>query len=167
MRSRRAADNLSDHFDPSSLPPIAIDGGLELQPILAPPEAPPRLCEVGPCRHYHTFEIVMDSAKPMGGRLTDDGRIEGTAYGELHVERQHYCYPDVGIETDLGGTPVIECNRWRSVRWFAGGQRRAFETALDRWRARRQSEADTEADAIAAASADLADAAASRGEPTP
>lgn len=103
-------DELADGFEPSPLPPVAPDGSLELPPLREPPRYPPRLCEQGPCRHYHTFKIQLDAQKPLAVK-GEDGQME-VPEAPNHEEQHHYCYPDVGIESKLGSLPVISCSRW-------------------------------------------------------
>lgn len=85
------------------------DGGPALESAAPVQEPPPRLCEAGPCRHYHRMAIQMDAQNPMAERR--DGKVIVHAR-VFHTTVQHYCYPDVGIETNLGSLPVLECNRW-------------------------------------------------------
>lgn len=66
---------------------------------------------MGPCRHYHRLEIQADAERPRAQRLPN-GEVY-TPPAEHHTQVSHYCYPDVGIEMTLGGTPVVACNRWR------------------------------------------------------
>lgn len=85
----------------------------------------PRLCEQGPCRHYHRLTIQVDAESPRAvktpvrlpvvSHMATEASDGGTLYQAprtFHTEVQHYCYPDTGIETTLGSTPVVECNRW-------------------------------------------------------
>jgi hypothetical protein len=88
------------------------------------PPARPRLCEAGPCKHYHRLAVQVDAAQP-GAVRTPVALPDGTpgaqsvpggtvyqAAPAFHVQVHHYCYPDVGIEMPLGDLPVTECNRW-------------------------------------------------------
>ena len=103
MRHNDAQESLADGIDLAPLPPMGADGQPQLAPAQPLPLEPPRLCEAGPCRHYHTFKIQLDAQNPM-----DSG-----AHGHVfHTERHHYCYPNTGVETNLGSLPVLECNRW-------------------------------------------------------
>jgi len=171
LRSRRAADSLKDGFEPFDMPAPGPGGERELPAMREVPPAPPRICEYGPCRNYHTFGIVMDAAKPMGGAFVD-GKVVGPAdAGETHIEVQHYCYPTVGVETDLGSTPVVSCNRYRPQGLITIGVRRRFARDLATWQAQQASgalERDEAVDAqIAEAAAALADAEAHRTEGAP
>src|SRR5215470_2227374 len=106
-------DELADEFEPSPLPPIGPDGGPDLQPMQPSPEMHPRLCEAGPCVHYHTFQVQMDVQSPIAARVADGGVLAGAAPPQpFHVETHHYCYPDSGIEFKIGSLPVVTCNRW-------------------------------------------------------
>lgn len=153
MKSRRAADSLGDGFEPAALPAPGPDGLIDPSSLAVgpPPEAPPRICEYGPCRRYHTFEIVMDAAKP----------LDGSDPGPVHVERQHYCYPTAGVETDLGNTPVVSCNRYAPP-LLAIGVRRRFERDTDAWIVRRAAAQLSVAALEADAAHDLAEAEAAR-----
>jgi hypothetical protein len=136
MRSTDVRDDLQDGIDAAPLPPQAPDGGLELtraEPIEA---APPRLCEAGPCVHYHRLEVQMDAQNPMAERR--DGVLIKHAR-VFHTTIHHYCYPDVGIETNLGSLPVLACNRWVPVMSLLS------RITGGRWRARRQYERDVAA----------------------
>src|SRR5262245_21225174 len=128
MRSNDVQDELAEGFEPTALPPVSPDGGLELPPMREAPRQPPRLCEAGPCRNYHTFKIQLDAQKPMavGGQ---DGELEAPEATD-HAETHHYCYPAVGIESKLGSLPVIQCNRWSPV---SALERRETEHVLDSW----------------------------------
>lgn len=150
MRSVDVRDELADGIDVAPMPPQAPDGMLAPFPPATPvAEAPPRLCEYGPCRHYHRFQVQVDAENPknerIAGRLVVHARV-------FHVETQHYCYPDVGIETVLGAMPVLACNRWapaagllRVVRRLRA--RRRYEADLLDWQARRDDEARALAEA--------------------
>lgn len=98
-----------------------------------PPE-PPRLCSAGPCRRYHQFKIQLDAQNPMDERKSD-GTV--TRHGRVfHVQTHHYCYPDVGIETNLGALPVLECSKWVPITGLLRtkrGIRRRFDRELADW----------------------------------
>lgn len=68
-------------------------------PRSLPIAQPPSLCEAGPCRHYHRVASVMDA---------EDGGVVGAT----HRQVTRACYPAVGIELELGETPVLQCSRW-------------------------------------------------------
>ena len=112
MRHNDAQDAPIEGFDAGELPGMGPGGipGAEDRKV-APP--PPRLCEVGPCVHYHRFAIQLDVEGPKADNILAGGKLEGAAPKQpFHVRVHHYCYPDVGIETELGSLPVLECNRW-------------------------------------------------------
>lgn len=126
------------------------DGGYATPPP-RPFDPPPRLCEQGPCRHYHALGILVDAERPKGAGVGEDGRLVGQGeVGPDHVGRHHYCYPDVGIETELGSLPVVECNRWdpcptndaaRSEarrRYLESDNGQAYLTAVVAWKERQQ-----------------------------
>ena len=89
-------------WEPAPLPARGPDGM-----IPAPPPASlrvieaPSLCEAGPCRHYHRVESLMDAQEPLDG-----------SGGSVHPQVTRACYPAVGIELELGETPVMRCSRW-------------------------------------------------------
>lgn len=128
MVSNDVQDELAEGFEPSALPPVGPDGALELPPMQKPPRHPPRLCEQGPCRNYHTFKIQLDAAKPLPVRR-EDGTMELPDAPD-HEERHHYCYPSVGIESKLGSLPVIQCNRWSPL---TAGELAAEEQKISEW----------------------------------
>lgn len=115
MRRNHAQEDPIEGFDASELPPVGPQGipGAEDRRL---PLAPPRLCEVGPCVHYHRFQIQLDVESPKAAGIDPGGKMAGDGGGQpFHVRTHHYCYPDSGIETDLGSLPVMECNRWDPV----------------------------------------------------
>lgn len=90
-------------WEPAQLPPRGPDGMIPAPP---PPTSlhvlqPPSLCEAGPCRHYHRVESLMDAQDP----------LDGTG-GGVHPQVTRACYPAVGIELELGETPILHCSRW-------------------------------------------------------
>ncbi len=107
------------------------DGAPKLEPVRELPPDPPRLCNAGPCRHYHQMKIQLDAQNPVDERKPDGTVVH---HGRVfHVQTHHYCYPDVGIETNLGALPVLECNRWvplTSLFRTRRGVRRRFEREL-------------------------------------
>jgi hypothetical protein len=68
-------------------------------PRSLPVVQPPSLCEAGPCRNYHRVASVMDS---------EDGGLPGSTHRQI----TRACYPAVGIELEMGETPVLQCSRW-------------------------------------------------------
>lgn len=107
-------NDLNDGFEPG---PIVAgpDGTLKLANKSFRPE-PPRLCQAGPCRHYHTFAIQMDVETPKGDSVKPGGKVEGGTQAQpFYVERHHYCYPTVGVESTLGALPVLECSLWEPI----------------------------------------------------
>ena len=124
---------------------MAPDGGLELEPAEPLDDPPPRLCEAGPCRHYHRMAVQMDAQNPMAERR--DGQLVRHAR-VFHTTVSHYCYPDVGIETNLGSLPVLECNRWvpiKSLLTMTRTIRARHERELAEWHDARKLEADVAA----------------------
>ncbi len=120
MKSTRhghAQEDAIEGFDEAELPgfgPGGIAGSQNDDRKLAPP--PPRLCEAGPCVHYHRFEIQLDAEGPKAGAVEVGGKLVGDAGKQpFYVRVHHYCYPDVGIETELGSLPVLKCNRWSPI----------------------------------------------------
>jgi hypothetical protein len=159
-------DDLQEGFDPAPLPPIGPDGALELEPPRKMPDPPPRMCEAGPCVNYHRFEIQFDVTRPIAERVEEGGKLVGAAPPmPFHVRVFHYCYPTVGVETDLGDMPVLSCNRWEPIsaleredktrvedEFFASEDGKSYKTALDTWLANQKREQDeTESIAVAGA----------------
>lgn len=91
-------NDVIDDFTPGPLPPPGMPSMTRPPPL---PPAPPRLCELGPCRHYHTIDIVLDSQQPLDGT---PGRID--------IKTHRSCYAQVGVDTDLTDVPVVRCSRW-------------------------------------------------------
>jgi|SRR6185295_9316073 len=124
MRKTDPPGQLQNGFELSPAPPIGPDGA----PIMTNPRAPlparPRLCEAGPCVHYHCLEIQVDAEDPRSRKVPVrlpvlgpgmEAVPDGTLYrapAVFHTATEHYCYPDLGIEMALGPTPVVQCNRW-------------------------------------------------------
>lgn len=110
------------------------DGAPRLEPARELPPESPRICGAGPCRHYHRFQIQLDAQNPMNERRPDGTVVQ---HGRVfHVQTHHYCYPDVGIELELGALPVLACNHWvpvRSLLRTKRGLRRQFERDLAAW----------------------------------
>lgn len=156
-----AQDELQEGFEPSPFPPMAPDGALEIPPLRAVSDPPPRLCEAGPCRHYHRMVLQLDAQRPIANAIEPGGKLVGIAPEQpFHVNVHHYCYPDTGIETELGSLPVLECNRWepfsdheilastnRKNDFLASARGKEFQTALDTWR-QKQRELAVDLDAI-------------------
>lgn len=127
MRTTDPPGQLQEGFEPAPAPTVGPDGHLA-PPILRPPvPARPRLCEAGPCRHYHRLEIQVDAENPNAQKIpvrlpvllpgmerTPDGVVYQPP-AVFHTAVEHYCYPDTGIEMVLGATPVVSCNRWAPV----------------------------------------------------
>lgn len=113
------------------------DGAPALDPVRPLPADPPRLCNAGPCRHYHQFQIQLDAQNPMDERKPDGSVVH---HGRVfHVQTHHYCYPDVGIETELGALPVLACNRWVPITRLLQRKtsvKRAFARELEAYVAR-------------------------------
>lgn len=169
MKSTDVQDELAEGFEPTALPPIGPDGGLELEPQRAAPLHPPRLCEQGPCRNYHRFQIELDAAKPMAVRDAS-GKVTPAAEGRAHAETHHYCYPSPGIELKLGGLPIFSCNRWDPITpheardnearikgWFESQKGREYTAELEAFRLEQSRIAAEEAAGADEATADLAE----------
>lgn len=121
MKTQDPNEDLQDGFEVGPMAPPGADGGVS---IADPPPPHPRLCEAGPCRHYHRLAVQVDETQPgairvpialPGGMPGVQAVPGGSVYrppGAFHVQVHHYCYPDVGIEMPLGDVPVTECNRW-------------------------------------------------------
>lgn len=89
-------------WEPAKLPPRGPDGMIPAGPAKKLPVIePPSLCEAGPCRNFHRVESLMDAQGPLDG--------SGDA---IHPQVTRACYPAVGIEIELGETPVLKCSRW-------------------------------------------------------
>lgn len=124
MRSIDVQGELQDGIDPASGPAIGPDGMPQFTPGPRVTPARPRLCEAGPCRHYHRLTLQTEAENPLAQRVpvrlpVVPGVVESGPKGSIyqppatfHTETHHYCYPDVGIEMVLGALPVTECNRW-------------------------------------------------------
>ena len=110
MRSNDVQEDLADGIELGQIPPPSPDGSVQMPPMR--PERPPhpRLCEFGPCRNYHTFEIQLDAADPHAERGPDGGLLEHAR--SFHTEVHHYCYPTAGVEMKLGSLPILKCNRY-------------------------------------------------------
>ena len=132
----------------------SIDGA-PARKIIPPP---PRLCEAGPCVNYHRFEIQLDAERPIAGAIEPGGRMTGAPPAQpFYVRVHHYCYPTVGVETELSGLPVLKCNRWqpkisREVSDLNERQRvflesaagRAYTHELAAWTTARAAEAESD-----------------------
>jgi hypothetical protein len=89
-------------WEPAVLPARGPDGMIPAPPpSKLPVIEPPRLCEAGPCRHYHRVESLLDAQGPMDG-----------SGDPAHTQVTRACYPAVGIELELSETPVLRCSRW-------------------------------------------------------
>lgn len=129
MRRIDPGSDLQDGIEPAPPPNRNLDGTAIIPPARS--EVPPRptLCQAGPCRNYHRFATQVDAANPRAVRLpiAPNGSPNGVyqAPAVFHVEVHHYCYPTVGIETNLGALPVTECNRWDPLSSSGADQMRA------------------------------------------
>jgi hypothetical protein len=160
-------DALAADFEVSPLPPIGKDGAPELTPLRPIAPGHPRLCEAGPCVRYHSFQLQMDVQDPQPVRQPD-GSV-ATAAKPFHVQTHHYCYPEPGIETELGKLPILQCNRWEPVdpvtkrgldaareRYWATPEGQAHQVQIAAWKAARDLELATETAARSHAAEDLA-----------
>lgn len=116
MRPIDIHNDLADEIEPG---PIAVgpDGSLGITQNARATPPPPRICEAGPCRHYHRFVTQLDAERPMAGGIEHGGEQHGRLIGDagpapFYVRVHHFCYPTAGIECDLRDLPVLECNRW-------------------------------------------------------
>lgn len=116
MRSNDIQNDLADGFEVASVPPVGPDGSLKMPPMRPVVPPPPRLCEQGPCVHYHQFTIQLDAESARAAALAGPGDGHGALIGPggqtFHTETHHYCYPTAGVESRLGSLPIIRCNRW-------------------------------------------------------
>lgn len=124
MRRIDVQGELQDGIEPAPGPVMGPDGAPQF--VSGPPVTParPRLCEAGPCRHYHRLTIQVEAESPRAQRVpvrlpVVPGVVESSPKGSIyqppatyHTQTSHFCYPDVGIEMPLGSMPVTECNRW-------------------------------------------------------
>lgn len=118
MRSNDPKSKFQDGFEPGPLQ-IGPDGGIQVSPQAKAIPPPPSLCEAGPCRNYHRFVTQLDAERPIGGAI-EQGEHHGRVTGDpgpapFHMVAHRYCYPTVGIETELDDLPVLDCNRWEPV----------------------------------------------------
>lgn len=114
MQRKDIQDELQDTFEPGPLPPLQPDGAVSIPALRPALNPPPRLCEAGPCIHYHHMVVQLDAARPIANELGVGGTLVGEAPPQpYHTEAHHYCYPNSGIETQLGSLPVIRCNLWQ------------------------------------------------------
>lgn len=116
MRSKELQDELQAGFEPTQLPAPAPDGTLALPPMRKSLPQAPKLCAQGPCVHYHRLTVQLDAEEARAARVASGdkhhGRLVGAPSESFHTATHHYCYPESGIEADLGALPVLECNRW-------------------------------------------------------
>lgn len=116
MRSKELQDELQAGFETTPLPAPAPDGTLALPPMRRSLPQAPRLCAQGPCVHYHRLTVQLDAesarAAAVAAGAVHHGRLVGAPSESFHTATHHYCYPEKGIEADLGALPVLECNLW-------------------------------------------------------
>lgn len=155
VRRNHAQEDPIEGFDVNDLPPMGPDG-LAVPPQRAQVDPPPRLCEQGPCVHYHRFAIQLDVE---AGLREADG---SPAKQPFHVRVHHYCYPNSGVETELGALPVLECNRWQPMGsgemaheegmradYLASPDGQEYTRKLEEWKAARAAEAEGDEDNVA------------------
>lgn len=176
MTKNDATQDLADGFEPGPLPPMGPDGGMTAGEPVKVSDPPPRICEQGPCVHYHRFEILMDATKPIAAEVGEDGRPRGIAPDvRHHVEVHHYCYPTVGVETKLGSLPMLHCNFWEPklkakqdaleltrAEYLESEDGKRYLGELAAWEERQQAELEREAAVAEDAAKVLAEAAAAR-----
>jgi hypothetical protein len=162
MRRNHAQEDPIEGFSTEGLPGIG-PGGLMTQPDgpIAPP--PPRLCEAGPCVNYHRLAIQLDVETAKAQSIEPGGKASGLPDKmPFHVRVHHYCYPTVGVETELGSLPVLECNRWqpktnaeicddeqRQRKFMEGAAGLEYQAAHDAWEAARAAELESVDDELA------------------
>lgn len=161
MKTHDVQESLSEDFEPAQLA-IGPDGGMATHPPEPERAPPPRLCERGPCEHYHRFAIQMDVERGRGAEVLPGGKVVGQAPpAPFHVQVHHYCYPTVGVEMKLGELPVLECNKWNPLEvpddpspYDGKGPRlrmlAAYQADLDAWRADQDKPATGTDDELAA-----------------
>ena len=182
MRDHDVQGELAEGFEPSPAPILGPSGLPERLPTQPVDDPPPRLCEQGPCRHYHHFAIQMDAATPIAGRMVKDAAGNVELVGEAgadpaRLEHHHYCYPTTGVEFVLGSFPVLECSRWapetdedradidrRRDTFMHTLKGEQYKTALDKWRERQDELAAAEQKMIDEATAEIEAAEAARSE---
>lgn len=140
MRTTDPPGALQEGVELAPPPPIGPDGSPQFEARRAPIPSRPRLCEAGPCRHYHRLEIQMDAENPRAQKVPVrlsvlqpgmEAAPDGTVYrapAVYHTAVEHYCYPDLGIEMSLGAMPVVQCNRWQPLVVDAQGLDRVLVT---------------------------------------
>jgi hypothetical protein len=133
MRKTVPPGDLAEGFEPGPVPTVGADGHVQMSGSRPPLPPRPRMCDAGPCRHYHRLEIQVDAANPRAQKIpirlpvlqpgmeASPGGVIWQAPAAFHTVVEHYCYPDIGIEMDLGATPVVECNRWSPRMYGDGG----------------------------------------------
>jgi predicted Zn-ribbon and HTH transcriptional regulator len=175
MKTIDPHSDLQEGFEPAPAPPIGPDRSPIIQPQRSDPPARPSLCRAGPCRNYHRFVTQVDAENPRavplpivlpegtpGAQQTPQGTLY-RAPAVFHTETHHYCYPDPGIEMNLGALPVVECNRWdppsripigrvdaladRRARFWITEKGRVHLEQLAAWEAARAAEAAEAAEA--------------------
>lgn len=174
MKTQDPHSDLHDGFEVAPLPPIGPDGAPQIPPQRSDPPARPSLCRAGPCRHYHRLVTQVEAENPRAVRLPivfpqgtpgAEETPQGTLYRAppvFHVEAHHYCYPDTGIEMNLGALPIVECNLWdpidpddhqsneterRRYRFRTTLKGQAYETSVAFWEAARAAEQSEAAEA--------------------
>lgn len=126
MKTLRPNDALADGWEPSPPPHVGPDGLAIGPPSVENVPPYPSLCEAGPCVHFHRFEIQVEATSPLSQQvpieLPDGPRVEATPGGKVyrplpvfHTRVERYCYPDTGIELELGSTSMVRCNRFSPV----------------------------------------------------
>lgn len=99
-------ERLLKGWSPAPLPPVAADGGLQLEslPKSLPQVAPIPICELGPCHHYHRVATRMDAQDPLV--------LAAGEQAQIFVQIGRACYPSPGVEFDITSDPPRECSRW-------------------------------------------------------
>ena len=166
MKSREDETELEDDYIQPEPPSMGPDG-LPVHPPAPPLEMdlPPRLCDQGPCVHYHCFKVPLAAQPSIAGTVAHDDQGRSVLVGDptpdpIRLQSHHYCYPTPGIEFPLDA-PVLECNLWDPGNIYQAqieGRRtnylentlagQQFRTALDAWRERQHKLHEDEQKAI-------------------
>lgn len=119
-------------FSPAPMPPIAADGGPQLEPATVAElgVAPISLCELGPCVHLHRITNRIDSQEPLDG-----------SKGAIHIGTARSCYAQPGVDGPLD-QPVLECNKWRPI---TDHEKKALEQSRSAFRSKKENKDDIDA----------------------
>lgn len=84
--------------------PLGISPGIAAPQALPPATPDTVICLRGPCRHYWRIETNVDYGNPAG--TFEDLGVEEPR------ERNNRCTIQSGVEWDMAGYDVYDCNRW-------------------------------------------------------